>query len=99
MRREAASAHTFNIGTKTIPRLQVFTLDEWFAGQRPKMPTPVQLTVPKDKAASRKGKRAKRPDPKQPQFAFTIEGGIAKPQKGQVINPSALPDEAFRGAA
>jgi site-specific DNA-methyltransferase (adenine-specific) len=82
MRREAASLHTFNIGPLTLPRLQVFTLDEWFAGQRPKMPMAVPLIVPKDKGASKRGGRMKRPDPRQPQFAFSIEGGIAKPRKG-----------------
>ena len=95
MRKEAASFGIHRIGSTTLPRLQLVSLPSWFAGQRPQMPMPLQLNVPKDKSSPQR-KRAKRPDPKQPQFTFAVEGTLPKLPKGQVVNPSMLPDEALR---
>jgi DNA modification methylase len=96
MRREAASCGIHRIGSSTYSRLQLFSLSAWFAGQRPNVPVAIELHVPRDKSSPYRRKRLKRPDPKQPQFAFAVEGGISKPRVGQVINPAVLPPEALR---
>jgi hypothetical protein len=70
-------------------------LEAWFKGQRPDLPTPVAVTIPKDKLAARE-KRVRRPDPSQPEFYFGIEGIEKGVQQGQVVNPDILPDDAFR---
>lgn len=97
MQRTASSTGNYHIGSFVTPRMQLFMLSAWFAGQRPRLPVPVPLVVPQDKSAARRIKaRAKRPDPRQPQFTFAVEGGLAKAKKGQIINPAALPDDAIR---
>jgi adenine specific DNA methylase Mod len=97
MRREAASLGDARVGGKSFRRLQLCSLPAWFAGQRPALPIPVPLTIPKDK--SQPSTRVRRADPKQPQFTFVMEGG-GTPEieslDGQIINPSLLPDEALR---
>ena len=95
MEKEAASFGIYRIGSSSFSRLQLISLPEWFAGQRPRLPIPIELKIPKDKSSPYR-KRAKRPDPRQPQFAFSMEGGIAKFNKGQVVNPTILPDDAIR---
>jgi len=95
MRKEAASFGIHRIGSTSLPRLQLVSLSSWFAGQRPQLPIPLQLNVPKDKSSPHR-KRAKRPDPKQPQFTFAVEGTLSKLPRGQVVNPSILPDDALR---
>jgi hypothetical protein len=95
MTRIAASAGFHRIGSRQIDRLQIFPLEAWFKGQRPDLPAPVALTIPKDKLAARE-KRVRRPDPAQPEFYFGIEGHEKQVRQGQIVNPDVLPDEAFR---
>jgi DNA modification methylase len=94
MTRIAASAGRHRIGSREIDRFQIFPLEAWFKGQRPDLPTPVAVTIPKDKLAARE-KRVRRPDPSQPEFYFGIEGK-KELVKGQIVNPDVLPDDAFR---
>lgn len=94
MRREASMLGEVRVGGKNFKRLQLCSLTEWFSGQRPERPVPVELTIPQDK--SQPSRYARRVDPRQPQFTFVIEGGQLQPKKGQVINPSVLPDEALK---
>ena len=96
MKKEAALLDESKIGAKSFKRLQLCSLAEWFAGQRPELPIPIELTIPKDR--SHPSKRARRSDPRQPQFTFLIEGGKAEPKRGQVINPAMLPDEALKAS-
>jgi len=95
MRREAIGFGRTQIGGKNFQRLQLVHLSSWYAGQRPEMPIPIPLAVPKDKSLRPKV-RGRRPDPKQPSFTFVVEGTLVGAKKNQVINPSALPDEAIR---
>ncbi|HVZ27735.1 MAG TPA: DNA methyltransferase [Rhizomicrobium sp.] len=90
----AASMGSYKIGSARFPKLQIFSLAQWFAGQRPHMPTAIALNIPKDKSRGGR-KRAKRPDPRQPQFTFVMDGGLAVPE-GQVLNPAALSEASLR---
>jgi DNA modification methylase len=100
MEKIAASQGFHRIGQRRFSRMQIFSLEAWFKGQRPELPAPIAITIPKDKAAAR-AKRVRRPDPSQPEFLFGIEGKEQVVPEGQVMNPDILPDDAFRadGAA
>ena len=101
MEKVAASQGFHRIGQRQFPRMQIFSLEAWFKGQRPELPAPIAITIPKDKSAER-AKRVRRPDPSQPEFFFGIEGTDQRAvPEGQVMNPDILPDDAFRadGAA
>ena len=95
MVRIASAAGFHRIGRREIPRLQIFSLEEWYSGRRPELPAPIELTIPKDKLALRE-KKVRRPDPAQPEFYFGIEGTEREVPEGQVLNPDILPDDAFR---
>jgi len=100
MTRIAAWAGFHQIGPLRIERLQIFSLEAWFKGQRPQLPAPIAITIPRDKSGQQQ-KRIRRPDPSQPEFYFGIEGKKKEVPEGQVMNPDILPDDAFRadGAA
>lgn len=93
MRQEAADAGKFKIGQTNYPRLQFVSMEAWFNGQRPQMPTPIPLQIPQDRTRT---KPPKRPDPRQPQFKFVFPGGDFAVPEGQVINPKLIPDERLR---
>ena len=95
MRRVAAAAGRHNIGSTPFPRLQLFSLAAWAAGQRPQLPTPLQFFVPTD-ASNRRVGRARRADPAQPHFTFVIEGSLGSSKTGQVVDPSLLPDQRLK---
>jgi len=94
MRTEAASLGDQHVGGKPVRKLQLISLATWYSGQRPQLPIPVPLTIPKDKSVRAAG-QIRRADPKQPSFTFLVEGVQTKPRKNQVVNPSILPDEAI----
>jgi site-specific DNA-methyltransferase (adenine-specific) len=94
MKRNAAAAGNYRLGHSTIPRLQIVTLDEWFAGRRPQLPTPLEFIAQGDR--SRQKRPSRRHDPKQPEFTFVVEGGLSKPPKGRVVNPRYIPDGMLR---
>lgn len=93
MRREASTLGEVKVGGKTFRRLQLFHLGAWFAGQRPELPVPIELTIAQDRSQ----RRPRRIDPRQPQFAFVIEGKT-RAEKGQVLNPDMLPDDALKAS-
>jgi DNA modification methylase len=93
MRSEAASAGVFRIGSATYPRLALISLEAWFTGARPALPTPIPLRPRQDRSAG--SKKAKRPDPRQREMQFVFEGEL-EAAEGQIFNPSALPSEALR---
>jgi site-specific DNA-methyltransferase (adenine-specific) len=93
MRREAAEAGVFRIGSATYPRLQLVGMDAWFDGRRPQLPTPIPLNAPQDRSQR---KASKRPDPRQPQFKFVFEGEGLDAPDGKVWNPTLLPIEKLR---
>jgi DNA modification methylase len=94
MRSFAAGAGFYHIGNRSIPRLQLVTLGTWYSGQRPSLPIPISITIPKDKSLKAK-KIGKRPDPAQPEFFFGIEGVERELADGQLLNPDVLTDDAF----
>ena len=96
MRREAAALGEARVGGGTFRKMQLVSLATWYSGQRPRLPIPVPLTLPKDKSSQPSGARSRRPDPKQPAFTFVIEGMVARPKRDQLVNPAALPDDAIR---
>jgi hypothetical protein len=96
MRKEASTLSDVRVGGKNFTRLQFCYLSAWFAGQRPDLPVPIELAVAQDR--SQISRRVRRMDPRQPQFAFVIEGGQAKLEKGQVLNPAMLPDESLKAS-
>lgn len=96
MKKEAALLGESRIGGKNFKRLQLCSLAEWFSGQRPELPVPIELTIPKDR--SHPSKRIRRPDPRQPQFTFLIKGDRVDPKRGQVINPAMLPDDSLKAS-
>lgn len=96
MRTLASSMGYFKIGSTKYPRLQLFTLAQWFAGQRPHLPPAIAVDVPQDK--SRPKGRRRRPDPTQPEFLLPISTGAVAPKPGQVLNPALLPRDKLRSA-
>jgi site-specific DNA-methyltransferase (adenine-specific) len=98
MRSEAADAGVFRIGSTTYPRLQLVSMEMWFAGQKPRLPAAIPLRVPQDRSKG-KIKPPKRPDPRQPQFAFVFHGDALSIPDGQVLNPSLLPAESLKAGS
>jgi adenine specific DNA methylase Mod len=91
----AAGRGGYHVGSTRFPKLQIFSLAQWFAGQRPRMPAAIAMNIPKDKSRSTR-RRARRPDPRQPQFLFDVKGGLPNIPEGQVLNPSALSEDSLR---
>lgn len=96
MRQEAADAGVFRIGSATYQRLTLVSMEAWFAGQRPRLPTPIPLQIPQDRT---KAKAPKRADPRQPHFAFVFHGDPVSVPEGQVLNPALLPAESLKTGA
>jgi site-specific DNA-methyltransferase (adenine-specific) len=97
MKKEAASLGEVRIGGRNFRRVQLCWLSSWFSGHRPELPTPIELTIPTDRSRP-SGRRSRRPDPRQPQFTFVLEGSQAKPKPGQIVNPAMLPDATLRAS-
>jgi hypothetical protein len=38
---------------RALERLQIFSLEAWFKGQRPALPAPIAITIPKDSTGVR----------------------------------------------
>jgi len=98
MKRDAVTEGFYRLGSTQVPRLQIVTLTEWFAGQRPAMPTPIEFRVQGDRMTPRPA-RGRKPSPQQPEFSFVVKGGLPTTTgKGQVINPRFVPDDIVREA-
>jgi site-specific DNA-methyltransferase (adenine-specific) len=95
MRREATRLDDVRVGGKAFRRLQFCWLSQWFSGIRPDLPVPIAMEVAGDRSAA---KRARRPDPRQPQFTFVIEGDVTPTKKGQVLNPAMIPEAALKAS-
>ncbi|MGH6922233.1 MAG: hypothetical protein ACRED5_00555, partial [Propylenella sp.] len=72
------------------------TLDAWYSGPRPYLPTPLEFAVKGDRTTPRR-KRVK-PDVSQPEFRFVFERELSNLPKDQVINPMFVPEKAFANA-
>jgi DNA modification methylase len=96
MRHEAAVLGDVRIGGKSFHKMQLCWLSGWFSGLRPDLPTPIALEVAGDRSSGRK--RARRPDPQQPQFTFVLEAEGVRTKRGQVLNPAILPDDVLKAS-
>lgn len=94
MRSESAAAGVFKIGSAAYPRLALVSLEDWFTGVRPPLPTPIPLRARQDKSTGRT-KNVTRADARQREMQFVFEGAV-DPSAGQVINPAALPSDSLR---
>lgn len=86
----------YRVGRTEYPRLQIFSLARWYAGQRPQMPVPMEFEVQGD--LTTRAKRQKRPDPRQPEFLLLTKGKLEQAPKGHVYNPRFVPDDLIRNA-
>lgn len=94
MRSEAASYGFVDTVHGHLPKLQIVSIENWFAGARPVLPSLGHLsrdyfrspTKPKELG------KARRPDPNAPEFPFTFIGD----KKSTVVhfNPAAVPRDA-----
>jgi len=94
MRASASRAGSYRLGMNQVARLQIITLAAWMAGQRPPLPNPLPLQIQGDRSG--RPRAGRRPDPKQPEFRFVVEGGLSKAPKGNVLNPDFIPDVLLR---
>lgn len=97
MKSEAASFGFVDTAHGHLPRLQIVSIDSWFAGQRPVLPSLGHLSREYFKSAHSSPKKGKvrRPDPKAPEFPFSFAGDGKK----SVVhfNPRAVPKEQQAG--
>jgi adenine specific DNA methylase Mod len=73
MAAEAASARFVETSHGHLPRLQIVSIEQWFEGDRPILPSLGHVSREFFKQAA-KPKPAKRPDTTQPQFPFSFPG-------------------------
>jgi site-specific DNA-methyltransferase (adenine-specific) len=94
MKSEAASLGFVDTAHGHLPRLQIVSIERWFHGERPVIPSLGHLSRDYFRASSKQGsrKKSKRPDPNAPEFPFTFTGGKTD---GVVVhfNPSAVRSE------
>lgn len=98
MKREASAAGFCRLGHQSVPKLQIVSLADWFAGKHPSMPVPLEFRVQGDRMTPRP-KRARRPDPLQPEFPLIMRGGLPQKEAGQLLNPRFVPEELIRDAS
>jgi site-specific DNA-methyltransferase (adenine-specific) len=94
MRSEAASFGFVDTAHGHLPRLQIVSIERWFHGERPVVPSLGHLSRDYFRASRKlySRKKSKRPDPDAPEFPFTFTGG----KTGGVVvhfNPSAVRGE------
>ncbi len=91
MRSEAASFGFVDTVHGHLPRLQIVSIERWFAGERPVLPSLGHLSREYFRSPTKPKKAGKpqRPDPNAPEFPFTFIGD----KKSSVVhfNPSAVP--------
>lgn len=86
MEKEAVVAGFAPVVHGRVPRLQIVSMREWFAGRRPQLP-PVERLPYAAFSAPKASKKAKRADPNAPELPFSFEGGKLKPGIVQHLNP------------
>ncbi|MFD1982601.1 hypothetical protein ACFSOZ_07900 [Mesorhizobium newzealandense] len=93
MRSEAASFGFVDTAHGHLPRLQIVSIERWFAGERPVIPSLGHVSREFFHQSSRpeKGKKQRRPDPAAPEFPFSFVGD----KKDTVVhfNPTVVPKE------
>ncbi|URK88787.1 restriction endonuclease [Rhizobium sp. RCAM05350] len=93
MNSEAASFGFVETAHGHLPRLQIVTIDNWFRGKRPTLPSLGHVSREFFEPEKQQRHRVKRPDPNAPEFTFSFPGG--KPDEGTVVhfNPSVAKRE------
>ena len=86
MEKEAVVAGFAPVVHGRVPRLQIVSMREWFAGRRPQLP-PVERLPYAAFSAPKVSKKTKRADPAAPELPFSFEGGKLKPGIVQHLNP------------
>lgn len=94
MRAEAASFGFVNTAHGHLPRLQIVSIERWFQGERPALPSLGHLTREYFRQAAKPaaGKKTKRPDPNAPEFPFSFSGG-KKDETVVHFNPATVREE------
>lgn len=94
MRAEAASFGFIDTAHGHLPRLQIVSIERWFNGERPVVPSLGHVSrdyfrPPSKPTATTK---IKRPNPNAPEFPFSFTGG--KKEEAVIhFNPTAVPRE------
>jgi site-specific DNA-methyltransferase (adenine-specific) len=95
MKSEAASFGFVDTAHGHLPRLQIVSIERWFNGERPVIPSLGHVSREYFRQSSKpaSSKPSRRPDPSAPEFPFTFPGG----KKDDVVvhfNPTAVPRES-----
>ncbi|WP_411970741.1 hypothetical protein [Mesorhizobium sp. BR-1-1-10] len=93
MRSEAASFGFVDTAHGHLPRLQIVSVERWFAGDRPVIPSlgHVSREFFRQAGKAEKPKKGRRPDPAAPEFPFTFTGD--KKETVVHFNPATVPKE------
>lgn len=99
MRSEAASFGFVDTAHGHFPKLQIVSIERWFAGERPALPSLGHLSRDYFRAPAKqtKSKKPWRPDPNAPEFPFSFTGGKAKDIVVH-FNPSVVPRGSEKAA-
>ncbi|TIR16170.1 MAG: site-specific DNA-methyltransferase [Mesorhizobium sp.] len=93
MRSEAASFGFVDTAHGHLPRLQIVSIERWFAGERPVIPSLGHVSREFFRMAGKaeKAKKGRRPDPMAPEFPFSFAGD--KKETVVHFNPATVPKE------
>lgn len=90
MAAEAASARFVQTVHGHLPRLQIVSIQRWFEGERPALPSLGHLSRDFFRQGA-KPKASKRPDPRQPEFTFSFAGDRDDAETVVHFNPTQVP--------
>jgi site-specific DNA-methyltransferase (adenine-specific) len=92
MRSEAAGFGFVDTAHGHLPRLQIVSIEHWFAGGRPVLPSLGHVSREFFQPSAKSAKQARRPDPNAPEFPFSFTGD----KKDSVVhfNPATVRREA-----
>lgn len=90
MAAEAAAARFVQTAHGHLPKLQIVSIQRWFEGERPVLPSLGHLSRDFFRP-NVKQKADKRPDPQQPEFAFSFQGGRDDSDVVVHFNPAQVP--------
>jgi adenine specific DNA methylase Mod len=95
MKAEAANFGFTETAHGHLPRLQIVSIERWFAGGRPALPTLGHLSREFfQKGAATPPKKTKRPDPSAPEFPFSFTGS-KKSDAVVHFNPRVVPQASI----